>query len=404
MMRIAVDFQDDRLEFEVPESRVVGQWHGPSGLRGEAANSAIAGALENPRDYPPLRQVVVPGDRVAIAFDPLIHDAGAFLRVMIPILESAGVEREGITLIFPADGRAGLPAGIPSGMTIVTHDPDDRTQLAYLSATKEGRRIYLNRHLTDADVVIPVGELGFDPVLGYRGPWSLIFPRLSDQEALKAERATFGSLKAEPAGGANTHPRLAESFEVSWLLGTQFHIGVVPGRDGLVEPIAGLETAVRDQGIASVTRHWNFRADGRAELVVAGVGRPGIPSTLEDLAEAVTTAVKLVNRGGKIVLLSKVRGPLGPALQILTGLEDPREATSALRGHEGDADYVVARQLAQALAWADIFLSSDLGESVTEDLSISPLDRPEHARKLVDKSGSCVFVSHAELTRVIGVA
>ena len=46
----------------------------------------------------------------------------------------------------------------------------------YLAATKEGRRIYLNRSVIDADVVIPVGRIGFHPIMGYRGPWSVIFP------------------------------------------------------------------------------------------------------------------------------------------------------------------------------------------------------------------------------------
>jgi hypothetical protein len=400
MMRIAVDFQDETFEFELPESRVIGTWHGPAGLPSKDAAAAIAQTLENPRDYPPLRQVVVPGDHVAIAFDPLIAQADAFLEVMVPVLESAGVERESISIILPTNSPTKLPTGLPDGITVIEHDPEDRNQLAYLAATKEGRRIYLNKHLTDADVVIPIGELGFDPVLGYRGPWSVLFPRLSDQETLRTERTKLAkpgtdvSARASDAG-------LAESLEASWLLGSQFHIGVIPGVQGLTEPIAGLETSVRDQGIASLLQHWTFKAPGRAELVVAGVGRPGSITTLEDLAEAVVTASRLVQRGGKIVILSRAKGKIGPALQRLIGVDDPRQGTTALKGHQADNDYIVARQLAHALSWADVFLYSELGESVTEDLSIHPLDRPDHARKLVEKSGSCLFVSHAELTRAI---
>ncbi len=70
----------------------------------------------------------------------------------------------------------------------MVHDPDDRAQIAYLASTKEGRRVYLNRLLTDADVVVPVGRLGYDPILGFRGPWSLLFPGLSDRETLRGLR------------------------------------------------------------------------------------------------------------------------------------------------------------------------------------------------------------------------
>ena len=71
--------------------------------------------------------------------------------------------------------------------------------LAYLAATKEGRRIYLNRLLTDADVVIPVGRLGYDPILGHRGPWSVLFPELSDRATIEAHRGQLRGPDSEAA-------------------------------------------------------------------------------------------------------------------------------------------------------------------------------------------------------------
>src|SRR5690606_33190636 len=97
--------------------------------------------------------------------------------------------------------------------------------LGYLASTKAGRRIYLNRALTEADVVVPVGALGFDPVLGYRGPWSTLFPGLSNAETQQAERRSA-------AGSGRRGSVLEESAEVSWLLGSLFHVGVLPGVGG----------------------------------------------------------------------------------------------------------------------------------------------------------------------------
>ena len=82
-----------------------------------------------------------------------------------------------------------LALALPEGVALAIHNPADRKQLAYLASTSEGRRVYLNRLLTDADVVVPVGRLGYDAVLGYRGPWGLIFPGLSDQETARSFRA-----------------------------------------------------------------------------------------------------------------------------------------------------------------------------------------------------------------------
>jgi hypothetical protein len=397
-MHVSVNYQDERLEFEVPDERVVAAWNAPAGLDGPQELAAIRDALERPWEFPPLRQMIVPGDRVTIAFDPTLARARPILEVLGQTLQASGIEPEDLTVLLPSAGGTRLEEALPAGATLIVHDPGERSQLAYLAATKEGRRIYLNRALSDADVVIPVGRLGYDPIMGYRGPWSVIFPELSERAAIDAHRGQFRDLSLE-LGVAQASASLDESFEVSWLLGCQFHLGFVPGSSGLVTVVAGKENAVREQGISSVDSSWTFDAGARAELVVVGIGGEGTPATIDDLAEGLATACRLVQHGGKIVVLSRVDGAVGPALRSLTNADDPKKREAALRGHEGDDDYLAARRVAQALAWADVFVLSGLDTELVEELSMVPLENPEQARRLVAKSGSCSFVSQAELTR-----
>jgi hypothetical protein len=397
LVTCVVDFQDESLEFEVPDERLVAEWRGPRGLEPDAARAAVADALEHPRDFPPLRQMIVPGDRVTIALDPDIPDCRSVLDVLAATLARAGVEADGITVLAASAGASGCEGVAGQGGTIAVHDPDDRAGIAYLASTKEGRRIYLNRLLTDADVVVPVGLLRHDADLGHRGPWSLLFPGLSD-------RATMQSLRdrtsGDPAGGARRHgARLEESAEVGWLLGAQFAVGLVPGAFGLLEVVAGRDAAVRDAGIAAVERQWTMAAPSRAEVVIAGVGGPGSQATLSGLAAALETARGLVQHGGKIVVLSRATGPFGPALRRLMEADDPREAVAALRGLEDHDDYPIARRIAVAADWADLFVCSGLDAEIAEGLSIAPLERPEQARRLAAGAGSVTFVSHAEFTR-----
>ena len=89
-------------------------------------------------------------------------------------------------------------------------------------------------------------------------------------------------------------------------------MGVVPGFAGPVAIVAGRENAVREQGIAALDKHWKLDVDSRAELVVVGIGGPGVDSTIDDLAEGLARACSLVQRGGKIVALSQVEGSIGP--------------------------------------------------------------------------------------------
>jgi hypothetical protein len=399
-MRVVVDFQDDSLEFEVPEERLVACWRGPEGIDPSVAAAAIEEALEHPRDFPPFRQMIVPGDRVAIAFDPGIPQAHAVLGAIVDVLGRSGVGSDTVTIVAPSaplDGTAGAVS--PDG-SFEVHDPDDRARIAYLASTKQGRRVYLNRSITDADVVVPVGLLRYDPDVGYRGPWNLLFPGLSDRQTMQSLRAGKGS-ESPDADRARQEARLEESFEVSWLLGSQFYLGIVPAVAGLLEVVAGRDAAVCAEGIASVERNWAMRSPSRAELVVAGVGGPGQAASLEDLAAALETATGLVRRGGRVVVLTRASGPIGPALQRLSTVDDPGEAVAALRGLEEAEDYAIARRIAKAAAWADLFVASGLDPEILEGLSVAVLERPEQARRLAANAESVTFVSRAELTRVV---
>ena len=187
-MRVSVEFQDEQLELELPDEMLVGLWKGPAGVAGEAAVAAVRNALEHPLDFPPVRQAVVPGDRVAIALDSSLGEITPVLSVVVDLLYQSGVEPGDVTVVTSPANRASLSDKLPRGIALELHDPTDQRRLAYLATTNEGRRIYLNRHITDADVVIPVGRLGYDPILGYRGPWSAVFPSLSDQETRASYR------------------------------------------------------------------------------------------------------------------------------------------------------------------------------------------------------------------------
>lgn len=395
-MRVAVDFDDERIDLDVPDGRVLAAWHGPTGRAAADVPGLVAGALERPLDYPPLRQAVVPGDRVVIALGDDVPESAALLGAVWRVLEGSGVEPSGLTVLTGAAAPPGLAAAVPTGVEFRRHDPADRANLSYLATTAGGRRVYLNRALTDADFVLPVGRLAYDPVLGYGGPWGVIFPGSSDAEAIRAARAGADDNPAD-----RRHPRaaLAESAEVSWLLGSQFQVGLVGGVTGVVGALAGLGSAVLERGAREVDTAWTVSPPGRADLVVAGVGRPGVPSGVDEVARGLANAARLVERGGKIVVLSRAGGPIGPALGRLRGVSDPRAAVATLRGHESDPDYPAARQIARALAWADVYLLSALGREDVEDLGMIALDRAEEARRLAAVCGSCLVLSQADLAR-----
>jgi hypothetical protein len=345
-----------------------------------------------------LRQTVVPGDHVTIAFDPSIPDGGFVLEAIAGRLIDSGVEAAGLTVLLPHTTSIDVQKSLPAGTVVAVHDPDDRSQLAYLATTKQGRRVYLSRHLTDADMVVPVGRIGFDPILGYCGPWSVLFPGLASREILQENRS-FLRADGDARHESSTRSNREESLEVSWLLGTQFHVGVVAAADGLAEVTAGRETAVCEQGIGWLAERWAFRPESRAEIVVAGVGCGLAADTLDALAEGLATARRLVQRGGKIVVLSRAAGPVGPALRHLIDAGGAERGPTLLSGHQTDDDFHIASRIAEAVAWADVFLYSGMDHEVVGDLSMVALENPEQARRLVAQCRSATFVSAADWTK-----
>lgn len=390
-MKVAAAFHDEHVDLELPEDKLILAWNGPEGVRPEAVVEMVARALEMPRDYPSLRQAVVPGDHVAIAMGPGVPAACEVLSAVVGHLGSAGVEAEAV-VVLSADREVETRIRQVPGVVFHRHDPEDRDQLAYLATTAEGHRIYLNRLLTDADFVLPIGRLAFDPLGGYNGPWSAIFPGMSDLEAL--QRYGFG------ATPGNTTSRRDESSEVCWLLGCQLQLGLLDGVNGPIEAMAGAGDAARRAMEHAVQKTWSLRADSRAELVVVGVGRPQSSSGIDDVARGLATARRLVQRGGRIVVLSASRGELGPSMQRLRGLDDPRRGLAELRRHESDPDFRASREVAEALAWADVYLLSEFAEDVTEDLGMIGLGRSSEVQRLIELSGSCLIVSQADQVRV----
>lgn len=394
-MRVAVAFDRQLAEFDVPDEKLVGAWSGPEALAPDRAARRLAEALDRPLDYPPLRETVVPGDRVVIVADPDLPDAERVLEAIRDRLKAAEVESIRLLCSRPPDFRSGLET--------IIHRPDDRAELAYLATTSGGRRVYLNREVTDADWVVTVGTLGFDPIVGYRGPWSVLYPGMSDRES----RDALAKQAGEPGAGADGDrqgPLLRELAEVSWLLGSQFQLGVVAAGSGVADVVGGLGSSVLEAGVRAVDAAWEFRPATRADLVIAGVGPAGGRDGLELLGVALETARALARQGGKIALLSQLEGEVGPAFGRLIGAGDPRAGLAALRGRQADPDHLPATQVARAASWADVYLLSRLDPGLVEDLSMIPLGGAEEVRRLVATATDCLILNAAESTRATPIS
>lgn len=392
---------DGRFSCEIEADRVVASRPAPQPNPRLADD--LRSALAEPLDFPPLEQAVIPDDRIALALDRHTPESPALVAAVWQVLAKRRVEPENVVVIQPAgtpgtngqplaDPRSNLPDGVRDRVRWKVHDPVADGECAYLASAVSSERIYLSRDVTDADVVVSLGEVAYDPLIGYRGTNSIFYPGLSSPEAFERARGQGHS----ELGPDDDRPLRQLMDEVGWLLGTQFSVQVIPAAaGGATHVLAGAADSVLRRGKQLLADEWLLRLDSRPELVVAAVDRDAGGHGWEQVAAALATSRNLVARGGKVLILSELAAEPGAGLELIRECESPRDALKPLRT-QAPPDLVAATQFAAALDWADVYLLSRLDSDLVEELFMVPVETEREARRFLDHAGTCIFLESAQ--------
>jgi nickel-dependent lactate racemase len=399
-MRISVQYCTETTELEVSDGKLIPMNEGSHAPAVSDIAESVAQAIEQPRAFPPLRQAVVPGDHVAIVLDDGIPTPGSVLAPLMECLAGAGVLSRDVRIVqVPRreNGRSVLtPDSVPPGIQLVQHDPRDRTKLSYLASTKSGTRVYLNREIVDADLVVLVGRVDYHPILGYCGTSAEVFPGLADATA---QQQFLGRISESVNAKTRTSLR-RESDEVAWLLGVQFAVQVViGGNDEVVNVSAGLWNEVQQQAQRALDRYWRRRVPKRAELVIATIRGEPTSQGFEELGRALENARALAQPGGRIAVLSGLSASPGPALMAARELQNPAKSLEIMT-RKPACDTISTWQILQACQQARIYLLSRLDNDLVEDLAIIPLGLIGELQRLVNESASCIVLNDAPFANV----
>lgn len=394
-MRVALHYGRDRLELEVPDKKVVAVRREPVAPPLADPAAAVRAALETPHDFPALRRALTPDDHVAIVVDERLPHLAQLLSPILEHLSQAHVGPEAITLLCaPSASRQQWVEELPDKfeeVRVEVHDPRDRRRHAYLATTRQGRRIYLNRSAVDADQLVVLTGRGYDPLLGYSGAAGTLYPALSD-EATRQEMCGRLSLTVP---GPTVWPVHHEAAEVAWLLGAPFLVQVIEGAaEEIVHVLGGsMDSAVEGQRLLDA--RWRVRLDEPAGTVVAGMGGDPARHDFGELAQALACAARVVEDGGRIVLLTRAAPPLGAGAEALREAGSPAKALELLRA-QSPPDMAAAFQWASAAQKAQIYLLSGLPADAAEELFTTPLDKASQVERLLDES--CLFLPDAHKT------
>src|SRR5262249_4686389 len=154
----------------------------------------------------------------------------------------------------------------------------------------------------------------YDPVTGYSGAEAAIYPALADE---KTRADIYGRAPLEVAGEASA-PACQEAAEVAWLLGAPFLVQIIEGAGDTIAHVVGgsLESSQEGRRLRDVGGRWTV--DRPAEVVVAGVSGDPSRQDFATLANALACAARVVQSGGRIILLTQNTPQLGPAGKLIS--------------------------------------------------------------------------------------
>ena len=357
-------------------------------------------ALRNSLEFPPLEDCIFPGDRIAVVPDLETADLPQLLEAVFEVLNRVPNEGVSPVIILPADPsgsaweqlRQTWPAAVRQ-IPVMIHDPLERTQVSYIASTAAGERIYINREVAEADVLITTGQMRYDSVYGIRGGISAIFPGLSDAET--AQRTGFAGLELQRFDQCESRRQLVE--EIGSVLGTHYAVQLIPGPLAPQQVLAGVPTAVHAAGTKLLQETWTFRPRRQADLAVLSI-QAALPFAWTALAETLEKTCSWVEDGGRIAVIVELPPPAGPAVEIVRTARDPQDAAEILRRQQ-IPDAADMLRLLDACSHARIFVLSNLAGELLEELGLFPLADSAEIQRLVDQAPRCLMLPNASTFR-----
>lgn len=390
---------DAAIEIDLPDESVVADCAEPREPPVDPAD-AMAAALAEPVDFPPLRQAVAPGDTVVLALGRGVPQTASLLAPLVTLLCDQGVQPSGITILQTAEDAATggespldqLPDDVRAQIRVAIHDPTQRSGLAYLATTADEHPVYLQRDLCEADLVIPIGRASWRRAGDGFASLATLYPTFSDV----ATRERYSKLKFAGAKRSARSEARQEMREVQWLLGVLMAIEVVPAAGGGVLAVyAGRPDAVHRLARQRCEQAWNLSIPRRASLVVAAIEGGPAEQTWESVGRALAAATRAVADNGAIALCSQLDAEPGPAVKQIGEAEDRQRAIRKIRQHQL-ADALPATQIARALERARVYLLSELDEDLVEELGMAPVAAADEIKRLAARHKNCLLLGNAQ--------
>ena len=388
------------LDVELPAARttVVSPSHQPAPSDPAAL---LREAMVHPVAGPPLRDVVSPGQRVAISVCDLTRPQPRELMVSALLAELEGITTRDDVVILVATGthRANTDAELRSMLgdelvdtvRIVNHDARDDASLVHVGTFGDGVPVWLDREWVEADVRLTTGFVEPHFFAGFSGGPKMVAPGLAGLETVLTlhDAARIGSAQAT-WGICEGNPVHDDVRAIAAGTGVDFALDVVLDDQQRVVRAFGGEVLAMHAAAREVVRELSMQAVPQLYdvVVTSNAGYP-LDQNVYQSVKGMSAAATVVKPGGLIICAAECRDGFpdhGSFREVLASEPTPEALLEAISARTETVPdqwqvQVLARVLARArvglhttnlsdadLATAHLFLVEDIGAAVQAEL------------------------------------
>ena len=386
-MKFRLGFGTAFQEVDVPEKNLLAVLTAnefPAGLTGEAE---VRRALSAPVGSRPLREIVRPGETVAIVTSDITRPCptGTILPPVLEELEAAGVRAEDVTVTFALgshrphteEERRRLMGPAWGKVSCRDSDPERCT---HLGATSRGTPVDIDAEVAGADRRILLGNIEYHYFAGYSGGAKALMPGVSTRAAIQANHSAMVRESA-CAGRLEGNPVREDIEEAAAMCGADFIVNVVlDAHKEIVGAFAGDMVLAHREGCRFLDLVYRKPIPHRADIVLVSQGGAPKDLNLYQVQKALDNAAHAVRDGGTVILVGSCREGLGEKTfeDWMLRAERPEDLIDRIRrefrlgGHKAAAIALVLRR-------AEVCLVSELDPAFVKDIFLTPFPSAQEA-------------------------
>jgi lactate racemase len=357
---------------------------------------AVADALENPIGTRAIRDIVHPGERVAIVVNDItrLTRTDLMLPPLLAALNAAGVPDGDIFIVFAlgihrrqTDDERKFIVGeeIHRRIRCFDHIAADDSNLIEIGTTSFGNRVEINREVWDADRIVLTGEIIYHLIAGYSGGRKSLVPGVAGFRTTTFNHRMIFDPNCR-SGKLDGNPAHEDLLEACRMADPDFILNVVLSPEGkLIRVVAGHYDLAHREGCRTVDAMMRVDVEQPYDLIVASAGGFPLDIDLRQAHKGLENACQALRPGGAILFFAECPSGagIGSFEEYVARYRDDFEMRQAL-----EREFVVGGHKAYWVArlgrMYDVHLVSGLDPAFVRRCHFTPVRPAEHEIALKD--------------------